>query len=135
MEALLRQKIEGIIRRGHGQCDPDAPHDPESVLFWCHKKGEVTNLAKVSKSQQLHTRGAASEAFVDEMAGHSVIPAAALAVHSGGKPAGQGGHSADQLLQGYRALAAAGLCFACAEPIKVREVKVALGGCIYVFLF
>ena len=103
MAVSLRQKIESIIRRGHAECDPDAPDDAESVLFWCNKKGEVTNVAQVTKTQTLKVQGRPSEAFANEMASQSVTPAAVLALGLGDASASK--VTADALLKASRELA------------------------------
>ena len=98
--APLRRKIENIIRKGNGVADPDAPDDPESVLFWVHAKARLDDKSRLEASASLDMRGPASAAFVDDLMAPVSGTRPALSAHASGIP------GTDAMLEASRQLQA-----------------------------
>ena len=95
--AILRAKIESIIRRGQGQADPDCPEDPASFQFWVTRKASVSEKEKSKVKQQVNMSGAPGDGFADDLMNANIpVPARPGDVRT---PALGGFGATEQLLQ------------------------------------
>lgn len=62
-----REKIRNIVGRGQGVPDPDAPNDPNSVQFWCRRKGKINETETVEQSTTVQMHGRATTQLVESV--------------------------------------------------------------------